>query len=73
MDQVEEQLTKSVLSRTLLDSIIREVVLKRNIGYAKLEHATRIVKPSRPQTPESPVEEKVPTPEAEVHALFNYY
>ena len=41
MDRVEEQMNKHVLGRTVMDSIIREVVLSRLQAYNKLEEQAR--------------------------------
>ncbi|XP_002740588.1 radial spoke head protein 3 homolog B-like [Saccoglossus kowalevskii] len=39
MDEVEKQLGKSILSRTVLDSIIRDVVKERMAAYFELDHS----------------------------------
>lgn len=36
MEQVEEQLSKAMLGRSLLDSVIRDVVAQRQAAYAAL-------------------------------------
>merc|ERR1711976_975336 len=41
MDRVEEQMNKHVLGRTVLDSILREVVITRLQAYNKLEEQAR--------------------------------
>ena len=50
MERVEEQLTKAVEGRTVLDGIIREVVKQRREAYEKLEQSQ--------QTPAPPAEEE---------------
>ena len=37
MERVDEQLEQHILSRTLLDNLLREVVQKRQQQYGKLE------------------------------------
>ena len=41
MDRVEEQMSKHILGRTVLDSILREVVTSRLQAYNKLEEQAR--------------------------------
>lgn len=73
MERVETQLKKSTLGRKVLDSIIRQVVSKRQEAYAKLEAQALVAaqsshKSSAPPTPvaDTTSENKVPTPEIEV-------
>ena len=63
MERVEEQLNKSVLGRTVLDGILREVVTKRQEDYKKLEQSQQAPTPSageeqeeQPQQPTIAVE-----------------
>lgn len=72
MNDVSEELQKAVVSRLILDSIIREVVLQRNQVYTKLneDHATKIrrqleniAKPvQQPSTPVVTEDIRGPTP-----------
>lgn len=50
MERVDEQLTKSVQGRTVLDGIIREVVKQRREAYEKLEQSQQT--PSPPEAEE---------------------
>ncbi|ELT95389.1 hypothetical protein CAPTEDRAFT_226249 [Capitella teleta] len=72
MDRVEDQMSKHILGRTMLDSIIREVVTVRNEAYNKLreqamqeqlarqaEDATEPVE-AAPEAPDAPVQVEQP-------------
>lgn len=63
MDRVEEQLTKSMLGRLVVDGILREVVKERGTLYQKLEEQLRqaaLAMDAEQETTENPETEQAP-------------
>lgn len=65
MERVDEQLTKSVHSRTVVDGIIREVVKQRQEAFKKLEESLQTPAPSGEEQAEAEPEQQQVTIEVE--------
>lgn len=63
MEEVEKKIDMSVLGRTVLDAIIRDVVMQRSAAYFKLEESQQ--EPEEETTTQQPAEEEAVTEEAE--------